>query len=304
MSQEMIVSQEDHRPPVWIVVLNWNGWQDTLACLDSLSQLDYPSAHIVVVDNASADDSVVRLREAYPDLHLIVADDNLGFAGGNNLGIAEALRASARYIWLLNNDTVVDPQALTALVDTAESDPNIGIVGSKIYYFDQRDVLWYAGGEITPKGPVRHRGLDVRDEGQFDRTEDVDFVTGCSLLIRAQTVATVGLMRDEYFLYWEEVDWNERVRVAGQRIVYEPRSVLWHKVSASLGEDWGVRQTEYLARNMLLFYRLNRPSRILEMLARTVIRAVTLARLRHRALALATLRGLRDYLAGKTGPIG
>ena len=147
-------------------------------------------------------------------------------------------------MWLLNNDTTVEPRALSALVEAVVADPDAGIAGSKITYFDHPDVLWYAGGEFTPAGPVRHRGLDEPDTGQYDRPEETGFVTGCSLFTTADVIERLGLLAEEYFLYWEEADFDWRVHAAGYKLLYVPGSVVRHKVARSLGESWGTTQTE------------------------------------------------------------
>jgi len=128
-------------PLVFIIVLNWNGKDDTLECLGSLQQLDYPNFETVVVDNGSTDGSEDVIRSAFPSVNFIQTGRNLGYAGGNNVGIKHALSHGADYVWLLNNDTTVDPNALTALVETAQADPKIAVVGSKIFYYDQPDVI-------------------------------------------------------------------------------------------------------------------------------------------------------------------
>src|SRR5689334_13312211 len=139
---------EPMSPSVSVVLLNWNGWKDTIPCVESLRQLGYANVQIVVVDNASTDESEERIRAACPDVTLLQSGANRGFAGGNNVGIRYALEHSADYVWLLNNDTLVRPNTLSALVARAESDPRIGFVGSKILYASRPDLVWYAGATL------------------------------------------------------------------------------------------------------------------------------------------------------------
>jgi len=289
--------------PTAIIIVNWNGWRDTVACLRSCEQLDYPEYTIIVVDNGSGDDSVTRIRSAFPHVRIIETGANLGFAGGNNVGIRAAVDEGARYVWLLNNDTVVEPGALSALVEACATGKNVGIAGSKITYFDRPDMLWYAGGEFTPEGPVKHRGFDEPDTGQYERSEPTGFVTGCSLLTTAEVIERVGLLPEEYFLYWEEAEFDWRVRAAGYELRYVPQSVVRHKVSASLGESWTTRQTAYLVRNMLLFYLRNQPDRVGEVYRKA--RRDLMAHIRNRrfALAKATLRGMWLFRRRRFGPI-
>lgn len=218
-------------PLVFIVVLNWNGKDDTFECLRSLQKLDYPNFEIVVVDNGSTDGSEEVIRSSFPAAHFIQTGRNLGYAGGNNVGIKHALSLGADYVWLLNNDTTVDSNALTALVDMAMSDSEIAFVGSKIYLYDRPDVIWYAGGtiDLPDGGRTAHPGGGQKDTGQFDAVSDVGYVTGCSLLVRRGVIATIGLLPEEYFLYFEETDWNLAAQRKGYRTVMAPTSHVWHK---------------------------------------------------------------------------
>ena len=231
------------QPGVGIILLNWNGYQDTYDCLKSLESLSYPNFKVYVVDNLSSDDSYARLLEDHHNgefkipVDLIQSGGNLGFAGGNNIGIQAAYESGLEYIWLLNNDTVVDPYALTSLVIEMEKDQKIGIIGSKIYYYNT-NLIWFAGGEVNEWfGSVNHPGLREKDEGQFNQLREVDFITGCSLLLRKELIETVGYMREDYFLYYEETDWNVRARQTGWKIVYCPQSIVYHKVSLSSGGE-------------------------------------------------------------------
>jgi GT2 family glycosyltransferase len=217
-------------PLVWIVLLNFQNWQETLSCLDSLKNLEYTNHHIVVVDNASPNDSVKQLRQAVPDLHLIESTKNLGFGGGCNLGIRAALEAQAEYIWLLNTDTRVDPKALEALVETAERDPRVGGVGSVIYDFEPPDQIQaWGGGKVNlwigRSWPLRTPGLP-------------DYLTGASLLLRAEALREVGLFDESFFFYWEDTDLSFRLKRAGWRLIVAKNSIVWHKGGASLG-GWG-----------------------------------------------------------------
>ena len=286
-----------------VIIVNWNGWQDTVACLDSCAGLEYANREIVVVDNGSTNDSVARIREAHPSVTLLETGANLGFAGGNNVGIRAAIDNGARYVWLLNNDTTVEPRALSALVEAVAADPDAGIAGSKITYFDHPDVLWYAGGEFTPAGPVRHRGLDEPDTGQYDRLEETGFITGCSLLTTADVIERLGLLAEEYFLYWEEADFDWRVHAAGYKLLYVPGSVVRHKVARSLGESWGTTQTAYLVRNMLLFYRRNQPERVGEIYRKALRDGFGHFAHRRFGLGKATFAGLWMFSTGRFGPI-
>jgi GT2 family glycosyltransferase len=242
-------------PFTYIIILNWNGWQDTIECVESCLKLTYPNFRILIVDNGSTDGSESILRERFPSIDLIQSGKNLGFAGGNNAGIRHVLEQGADYIWLLNNDTIVDPSALNELVRVAQSDAEIGIVGSKIYYYDSPNIIWFAGGWLRNwSGTGGNIGQLKEDDEQYNAVTEVDFITGCSLLIKREVVAKIGLMDEHFFLIFEEVDWNQRVKEQGYKILYVPSSKVWHKVSASIGLD-SPAVYYYLSRNSLLFTR-------------------------------------------------
>lgn len=279
---------------VCIVLVNWNGWKDTTACVLSCMSLDHPRFDVIVVDNGSTDSSVTELRKLEAAT-IIEAGRNLGFAGGNNLGIAEALKRGASYVWLLNNDTVVEKDSLSALVDALETDRSIGMVGSKIYFSDRPDVLWFAGGCISPCwGRTFHRGEGERDRGQYDDERDVDYVSGASLLVRRSVIEQLGPMPEDYFLYWEETDWCERARQSGWRVTYVPTSRVWHRVGASTPDAKAYTNWRYEGRNRVMFYRRNRPRATARVAALALVNSLYLAfRCRPRS-ALALARGVLD----------
>jgi len=199
------------------------------------------------------------LRERFSDIDLLQTSKNLGFAGGNNVGIRHALEQGADYVWLLNNDTIVDPAALAELVNAAEASNAVGIVGSKIFFFSKPDVIWFAGGSIRQcSGTSHHRGHLNKDEGQYNELTEVDYITGCSLLIKREVVAKIGLMDERFFLLFEEADWNQRAKKQGYKILYVPFSKVWHKVSVSIGAE-SPAYYYYLIRNSLLFTLKHKP---------------------------------------------
>jgi len=259
-----------------IILVNWNGKKDTLACLASLRQVksqksppkaDQPLAEKVksiIVDNGSTDDSVEVIREKFPDVEVLETGKNLGFVGGNNVGIRRALEGGADFVWLLNNDTSVDKNALVALLEACK-DPRVGIAGSKIYFASGREyhkerytkedrghVLWYAGGLIDWQNMyASHRGVDEVDKGQYDKTEETPFITGCSMMVKKQVFGKVGLLDEIFFAYLEDVDFCLRAKRAGYKLLYVPQSVVWHKNAGSSGVGSGLHQY-YMTRNRLL----------------------------------------------------
>lgn len=222
-------------PRVFIIILNWNGMKDTVECLESVCKLDYDNYDIIVVDNGSIDNPTQLIKEKYPRVITLCNEKNMGYAGGNNVGIKYALKHAAEYIWLLNNDTIVKKDSLANLVMAAEKDHNIGITGSKIFYYDTPDILWFAGARIDwSQGVSEHYGIGEKDCGQYDSIREVDRVTGCSMLIKKDVCYKIGLLDEEYFIYVEEVDLCVRARKAGYKCMYIPSSIIYHKESAAV----------------------------------------------------------------------
>jgi GT2 family glycosyltransferase len=247
-------------PKVFIIVLNWNRHEDSIECIHSIRKINYHRYEIVIVDNGSTDGSEEILRRAFPDIKLIQTGDNLGFAEGNNVGIRYALENGADYAVILNNDTTVDANFVTELVNAAESDKSIGIVSSKIYFYDRPDVLWYAGAVLDLKtGKSKHTGYNEKDAGQYDTVRETDRACGCSMMISRRACETVGLMDAGYFCYGEEADWSLRVREAGYKVVFVPASKVWHKISAATGGAGTGYYLYYSVRNHLHLVKTHLP---------------------------------------------
>ena len=217
-------------PLVYIIILNWNGLKDTIECLDSVIKLNYPNFRLVVVDNGSTDGSTDIISRNYPKVIVLENEENLGYAKGNNVGIRYALENNADYVWLLNNDTVVEQNALLNMVIEAEGDPHSGIIGSKIYYPNSGKKIWFAGAMINwSRGISNHIGMNETDVGQYDYVKEIDRVAGCSMLVKREVCNRVGLFDDNFFLYVEEVDWCVRARRAGFKCLFVPSSIVYHK---------------------------------------------------------------------------
>jgi hypothetical protein len=226
-------------PKVSIILLNLNNYNDTRDCLASLQKVWYSNFDVVVVDNGSSDDSCLRLTRQFPSVHFVASKENLGFAGGNNLGIKSALQGGPDYVLLLNNDTIVDPSFLHNLVQVAETDPQIGILGAKIFYESEPQKIWYAGGRVKYlSGLCVHLGLDQLDQdGQFSEVADTEFISGCVMMVRSSMLSKVGLLDDRLFVYWEDADFCMRARKAGYRCVFVPMARVWHKISRTCGQQ-------------------------------------------------------------------
>ena len=292
-------------PKVSIIILNWNGWKDTIDGLESLYRITYPNYDVIIVDNGSEDDSIEKIKEYcegkieveskffdynsdnkpikiieytreeteaggrkekeienFPSnkkLVLVKNEKNYGFAEGNNIGMRYALKAlNPDYVLLLNNDTIVDREFLSELVKVGESDPEIGMVGPKIYFYDyngRKDIINFAGGKINFwKGQGYHIGANEIDKGQYDEIREVDYVEGSCFLIKKEVIEEVGMLDQEYFAYWEEADWCVRAHKAGYKVLHVPKAEIWHKGLSTTIKTRGF--VEYhMTRNMFWFMR-------------------------------------------------
>jgi len=217
-------------PLTFTVLLNWNGWKDTVDCLSSLQKLEYGNNRTIVVDNGSTNDSVSRIRAQFPQVEIIETGENLGFAGGCNAGIRAALERGADYVWLLNNDTTVDRLALGALVERAEQDTRIGAVGAILYYMAEPSRIQTWGGLRVNLWTGRFSFLEGASS-----TNHFQYISGASLLIKALAIKNIGLLDDSFFMYGEDADYGFRLRKAGWSLSVAEDARVWHKDAASTG---------------------------------------------------------------------
>lgn len=255
-------------PKVFIIIVNFNGWPDTLECLKSLEKLDYDNFEVALIDNGSkeqAPESVIlsggEAATKNLKIHFISNEKNLGFAGANNQGIKIAQEQNADYILLLNNDTTVEPDFLSKLVCAAQSDEKIGIAGPYIYYYDDPSRIQFAGGRINWSktkgmhilGSKKVSGtLNSKVPDTFVLFQKVSYITGCALLIKREVVEKIGPLSEDYFLYYEDTDWCERAKKAGYKCAIVPESKIYHKQSKSSGE-FSYPYIYYHSRNGLIF---------------------------------------------------
>jgi len=285
-------------PKVSIILLNCNGWRDTIECLESLYKITYPNYDVIVVDNGSEDDSIEKIKKWAEDkikiesrffkynlkgkpiryveytreeveagggkegeaanlpsnkLIIIKNEKNYGFSEGNNIAIRYALKKGTDYALLLNNDTVVDSEFLTELVKVAENDPQIGIVGPKIYNYDEINKIVFAGRKINFwRGKSYNIGINETDNGQHDKIKEVDYIEGSCFLIKKEAIEKVGMIDSEYFVYWGDTDWCIRAHKVGLKVVYVPEAEIWHKESSTMG---GPLKVYYFNRNRFLFMK-------------------------------------------------
>jgi len=241
-------------PLVSIITINYNHLELTQALLKSLESISYPNTEIIVVDNNSDVNPKSILLKEYPYIKVIVSDTNLGFAGGNNLGIKEA---KGKYLLFINNDTEVEPNFLEPLADKLESNPKIGMVSPKIIYYGT-DLIQYAGATNINKytGRGRKIGHAEKDIGQYNKDRRTALAHGAAMMIPAHVIDIAGMMPELYFLYYEEHDWCEIIKRAGFEIHYVANSTIYHKESMSIGINSPFK-TYYMTRNRILFMRRN-----------------------------------------------
>jgi GT2 family glycosyltransferase len=303
----MTSSERDTWPHVTFSILNWNQKDLTCECLTSLAELDYPNYGIVIVDNGSRNEEAAVIRQSFPSAIVLENETNLGFAEGNNVAIRYALEQGTDYVFLLNNDTEVDPQMLKRLVEVAERDDHIGIVGPKINYFSEPETIWSAGGILDSQRMPILLGVDEPDNGQHDTLKEVDWVTGCALLIKSSLVEQIGLIDARFFIYFEENDWCYRAKRAGFKVFYVPEALMWHKIQPR-HQALSPRHVYLMTRNRLLFLR-NTGAGILRIAyavttenLRTVFAWTVRPRHRDkRSMRQFVLRGIRDFVAGRWG---
>jgi GT2 family glycosyltransferase len=238
-------------PLICCVLINWNGWRDTLPCLQSLAAQDYPALHVIVVDNASTDESLSKIAAAFPDVELIEAGGNLGFAGGCNVGIRRGLEMGAEWIWLLNNDTVAPADTLTKLV-SAGSGGRVGIIGTVLRFLhDPAQIQAWGGGKMFPwMGYVRH----FTAPAPFG--EDT-FLTFASVLIRRELLLEIGMLDERYFMYFDDSDFCFRARKAGWNLAIAADTAVLHKEGGSIESKKNPLMERIITTSGLRFLRLH-----------------------------------------------
>lgn len=244
-------------PLVSVIVLNYNGKDVLEECIKSILNSNYPRVEVIVIDNGSADESYMIAKKYEPQVKLIKSPHNLGYSAGNNLGIRVA---KGKYVFLVNNDAIIHPDCIYELVKTASSDPQIGILGCKVYYKNTR-IIQHAGGKLDLSTiSLPHIGVFEEDHGQYDEVSDVNYVSGVAMMVKREVIDKIGLLDEHYFAYWEDVDYCFRARRAGFRIVYVPSAIVEHHESFSWKRK-PLLQKFLFQRNRLLFILKNFSSR-------------------------------------------
>lgn len=240
-------------PKVSIVILNWNGLKDTVECLKSVKRLDYPDYDVIVVDNGSTDGSADVVEKQFPEIILLRNENNLGFAGGNNIGMKYAYERGANYIWLLNNDTVVAPDSLRLLVAEADSDDKIGLICPVIYYYSNPDRIQFCGSYFDYDN---FKVVHPQDIGTMKEYMNKDLsLWGTALLIKNTAIERIGYLNEKYFAYWEDAEYSQRVLKAGYKNTIGLGSKIAHKWHNTLDErNFPAYYIYYLTRNEYLFW--------------------------------------------------
>jgi len=294
---------------VVIITINYNSEKETHGLLFSLGKIKKEDYHIVVVviDNASKNPFNLTASELNNNVYVIRNEENMGFTGGNNIGIRYALESGADYILLINNDTFVDKDFIIELLKILESNEKIGAVVPKIYFAKGHEfhkdrykneelgkVFWYAGGYMDWANIVSiHRGVDEVDKSQYQKTEEVDFATGCCVLIKREVLEKVGAFNDKYFLYFEDADLSIRLIKAGYSIKYVPKAIIWHINASSSGSGSSLHDY-FLTRNRMLFGMKFAPLRSKIALIKESMRLLFAGRPMQK-------KGIRDYYLRKFG---
>ena len=289
---------------VSIITINYNGKDDTVDLIESFGRYETYPYEIIIIDNGSKNHGEHRVLSKYSPKPIVIrSDKNLGFAGGNNLGISYA---DGDYILFLNNDTIINQPILENLARALDNNPQIGCVSPKIACWPEKKQLQYAG--TTPMSPVTLRneniGFGQTDTRQFNKSRYTAFAHGAAMMIRTTDIKKFGMMPEFYFLYYEELDWSVRIREQGRRIVYDPRCTVFHKESATTGQQSPLR-SYCLTRNRLLFAwrNLRGGARLLSVAYQLCIAAPknAVSALAHRRgdLAKAVCRGVRDFFTLK-----
>jgi GT2 family glycosyltransferase len=217
------------QPYVICVILNTNKRDDTLQCIQSLCLGSYPNQKTIVLDNHSTDGSVTAIRETYPDVQIIELSENLGYAGNNNVGIKAAIEQGADWVFVLNEDIILDRECISKLVEVGEQDSRVGILGPLVYHHDEPNVIQSAGGLLGKYWLSIHLGKNELDQGQYTIPHIVEWISGCAILVRRAAIEQAGMLDKNYFIYWEETEWCIRIGRAGWRIVHVPQAKIWHK---------------------------------------------------------------------------
>ncbi len=297
---------------VGVVGVNWKQPSLTAECVRSIEKSENARISVIVVDNGSGDDSLKLLKENCPRALLLENEHNLGYAGGCNRGIQEALRQGCAFVFLLNNDAVVAPNTVALLLEHMEGKPDIGICGPMIMWHDRQGLIQILGARFSPKTGLFHAvGVNEKDVGQYKGPIEFDMVSGCALMIRREVFERIGQFDERFFCYFEEADLCFRARKAGYKVIAVPQSKVFHKNAFSSGGASSPSRIYYSVRNHLLFLEKNEPSgsllsrwfKSLLVVANYMIFVVLGSDVPKSKGIRACFAGFKDYLHSKFGPL-
>jgi GT2 family glycosyltransferase len=303
-----MITSKIPQPKVTIIIVHLKGAANLLDCIDSLNQINYENFDILVIHNSSSNSSLFD-HPIFVDRHIpkiIRPGNNLGFARANNIGIIEAINSNSNYVLLLNDDTVVSPEFLNELINVAEINQDVGMLGPKICYFDQPQKIWFNGATFKKETCQVFSPGSRQPDSHSDNPMllDSDYISGCSLLVKTNLLDRIGLLDERFFLYWEDVDWGLRVIKAKGRNVIVPSAKIWHKISASTGGPDSPLKAYHKTRSHLLFSKLHTPgtnARLIVKYGRDVLWLLAKSTDPHRFVkARAYLTAIIDYYSGKT----
>jgi GT2 family glycosyltransferase len=242
-------------PLIHIVVLTWNQCSDTVECLDSVFRMTYPNYRVIVVDNASEDDTASVVKTRFPRICYLTNEINRGFAAAVNRGISYALEQHAAYVFLLNNDTIVDPALLDHLMSYSATD-RVGALVPKIYYYRQPNLIWSVGARLNKWTLDKHGDArDRLDHGEWETVIEREYVTACAILLSRPLLDQIGLLDERFFYYYDDADLSLRIHAAGFRILLVPQAKLWHKVAKASGGINTPYERYWMGRSSVLFFR-------------------------------------------------
>jgi GT2 family glycosyltransferase len=252
------MSQQQQQPLISIVILNYNQLKVTCEFIESTKKLTYKNYEIIMVDNASKENPTEHIKAHYPHVKLIVNEKNLGFTGGNNVGI---IAGKGDFFFIVNNDTEVTDNLLEKLLEPFYKDPSIGVVSPKIRYFSNPTIIQYAG--FTEINPITGRNAVIggkeEDNGQHDVGGYTAYAHGAAMLVKKEVIEKVGMLPEMFFIYYEELDWSAHIRRAGYKIYYQPEALIYHKESITMGKESAIK-AYYHNRNRILFMKRNSSS--------------------------------------------
>jgi len=245
-------------PLVSIVTLNWNGLAVTSELLRSIQrQNTYPHIELIVVDNHSSEDPTAALKMINPEVIVLRTEKNLGFSGGNNVGIRAA---KGDYLFIINNDTEFTPGLIEGLLEVFEKHPDAGVASPKFHYYFDKGTIEYAGYQSVNIFTGRNGmiGCREKDKGQYDELSETNYAHGGAMMVSREVIEKVGGLHEDFFLYYEEFDWCNQIKRAGYKIYYQPKSLIYHKESMTTGKESPLK-TYYITRNRILYMRRNVP---------------------------------------------